>query len=176
MLYDMSAPVASIQEGHDLVMAEAHKRWPGVSIQIVSESDDGVYKARILVEDGVPPAAPDQVPQDSGSEFHIPRFIIVLTGNAHTFGSPAFYNDSKPPFRIATKGDSEDHRNMDSAWPSAVTGESALWSGYMSLKYRTDTVILKNQDAPGYIIEQNGTSVVCDGEPTQANITDCLTN
>lgn len=179
MLYDMSAPVASLQEGHDLIMAEAHKRWPGVTVRIISESDEGVYKARVLVEDSgnEDSSAPDTPEQSTGSaELHVPRFVIVLTGDAQKFGSPAFYNDTKPPFRIATKGDSEDHRNMDKAWPLAVTGEGEIWSGYMSLKYRTDTVVLKNQDAQGYIIEQGGSSVVCDGEPTQANITDCLTN
>lgn len=190
MFYDMSAPVASLQEGHDLIMAEAHKRWPGVTVRIISESDDGVYKARVQVEgveetgnegghasDTEDSNASDTSEKDAGSaEFHIPRFVIVLTGDAQKFGSPVFYNDTKPPFRIATKGDSEDHKNMDKAWPRAVTGEGEIWSGYMSLKYRTDTVVLKNQDAPGYIIEQDGSSVVCDGEPTQANITDCLTN
>lgn len=171
MIYDMSVPVTSVQEGHDLVMSEAQKRWPGLTIQIISESDDGVYKARVLVED-TPPSAPD--PQNY--TLHVPRFIIVLTGDAHGFGESAVYNDSKPPFRIATKGDSEDHRNMDAAWSSAITGDGEIWSSYLSLKYRTDTVLLKNKNAQGYVIEQNGSSVVCDGEPTQANITDCLTN
>lgn len=103
----------------------------------------------------------------------IPRYIIVLSGNDKTWGLPhAPYHDSKPPYLIATVGDTEDHRLMDGRWQKALHGDAPLWDGYLAIKYRTNTVALLN--GGHYTIEQGDMAIECDGEFNQKTAMACL--
>ncbi len=175
----ISVPAEDNISGHIKALEQASVTWPGESIRIISEGLNGAnfemtltHGTRASLNEGSARAESPEQPDT----IKTPTAVIFLLGDGQDFGKMPRPPTPGKPVIVATRGDAEDHRHASSKWAAALRGETLLWDAKLAWKYRTQTVVFKDETTGRTIIEQSGLAADCGttGDDVRASVEQCL--
>lgn len=184
--FELSVQATNPITGHDAIQKEIQKRWPGKNVTIVSEGLQGqnfvsVVGVQTNETNAVPSSNEDTAPggasaSDADDGLKQPDIVIVFQGDTKGFGSIGAPPKPGKPVIVVTRGDSMDHRIMDSKWNATLSGNARIWTPELAWKYRTNTVALYNTETKSMVIEQGDTAVACDdvSGDIRTDVANCL--